>query len=72
VRSTSESADRWLTPQEVGNLAGGFSAQFIRLEIKAKELPAVLVMSRRGKLGRSRIKAEDARAYVTRLHGKAR
>jgi hypothetical protein len=72
VRSTSESADRWLTPQEVGNLAGGFSAQFIRLEIKAKELPAVLVMSRRGKLGRYRIKAEDARAYVTRLHGKAR
>jgi hypothetical protein len=72
VRSSSESADRWLTPQEVGNLAGGFSAQFIRLEIKAKELPAVLVMSRRGKLGRYRIKAEDARAYVTRLHGKAR
>jgi hypothetical protein len=33
-RSTSDMI-RWLTPQEVGNMAGGFTAQFIRMEIKA-------------------------------------
>jgi hypothetical protein len=71
VRSSSESAVRWLTPQEVGNLAGGFSAQFIRLEIKAGIIPAVLVVSKRGRLGRYRIKAEDARAYVAQLYGVA-
>jgi hypothetical protein len=57
----------WLTPQEVGNMAGGFSAKFIRDEIRAKELPATLCMSRRGKLGRYRIKLEDAQAYVVRF-----
>ncbi len=60
---------RWMTPQDVGNLAGGFTAQFIRMEIRAGEIPAILVMSKRGKLGRYRIKADDARAYVSRLHG---
>lgn len=68
----ADSQERWLTPQEVGNLAGGFSATFIRLEIKAGALPATLVTSRRGKLGRWRIKAVDAKAYVAELHGGAR
>jgi hypothetical protein len=30
----------WLTPQEVGQMAGGFTAAFIRLEIKAGALKA--------------------------------
>lgn len=66
-RSSSEMI-RWLTPQDVGNMAGGFTAQFIRMEIKAGEIPAKLVISRRGKLGRYRIRLEDAKAYITRLH----
>ena len=59
---------RWLTPQEVGKMAGGFTAQFIRMEIKAGEIPATLVISRRGKLGRYRIRIEDAKVYIARLH----
>jgi hypothetical protein len=59
--------ERWLTPQEVGNMAGGFTAQFIRQEIKGGELPATLCMSQRGKLGRWRIKWADAAAYVARF-----
>jgi hypothetical protein len=62
---------RWLTPQEVGNMAGGFTAQFIRMEIKAGLIPARLVISKRGRLGRYRIKVTDAQAYVARLHGSA-
>lgn len=63
-----EPQERWLTPQEVGNMAGGFSAQFIRQEIKGGELEATLCMSRRGKLGRWRIRLDDAKRYVSRLH----
>ncbi len=59
---------RWMSPNDVGNMVG-FTAQFIRNEIRAGEIPALLVMSKRGKLGRYRIKADDARAYVSRLHG---
>jgi hypothetical protein len=65
-RSTSDMI-RWLTPQEVGNLAGGFTAQFIRMEIKAGIIPAKLVISKRGRLGRYRIKLVDAQAYVNQL-----
>lgn len=65
-RSTSDSV-RWLTPQEVGNMVGGFTATFIRGEIKAGVLKATLVMSRAGKLGRWRIRLDDARAYAARL-----
>jgi hypothetical protein len=61
-----EPIEHWLTPQEVGNMAG-FSAQFIRDEIRGGELKATLCMSRRGKLGRWRIRLDDARAYVVRL-----
>lgn len=67
MRSTSDPM-RWLTPQEVGNMAGGFSAQFIRLEIRAGALQATLVRSQRGKLGRYRIRLADAQAYVNQLH----
>jgi hypothetical protein len=62
----------WMTPQEVGNLAGGFTAQFIRLEIKAGIIPATLVISKRGRLGRYRIRKTDAQAYVAQLHGSPR
>ena len=56
----------WLTPQEVG-LMTGFSASFIRGEIKAQQLPAQLVLSRPGKLGRWRIHRDDAIAYAVKL-----
>ena len=56
----------WLTPQEVGNMVG-FSAAFVRGEIQAKVLPAQLVMSRAGKLGRWRIHRDDAQAYAVKL-----
>jgi len=57
----------WLTPQEVGNLAGGFTAQFIRTEIRAGELSAEWCKSQRGKLGRWRIRRTVADAYVKRF-----
>jgi hypothetical protein len=44
-RSTSDMV-RWLTPQEVGQMAGGFTAEFIRLEIKAGALLEVRVMEK--------------------------
>jgi hypothetical protein len=56
----------WLTPQEVGVMVG-FSAQFIRMEIKANALPAQLIVSQRGRLGRYRIHQDDAIAYAIRL-----
>ena len=59
----------WLTPQEVGNMAGGFTAEFVRREIKAGELAAEWCLSQRGKLGRWRIRRSVADAYVSRLHG---
>jgi hypothetical protein len=67
-RSTSDLV-RWITPQELGNMAGGFSAQFIRMEIKAGIIPAKLAVSRRGKLGRYRIRLADAEKYVATLKG---
>jgi hypothetical protein len=57
----------WLTPQEVGQMAGGFTAAFIRLEIKAGALKADYLLSKRGRLGRYRIRLDDARAYTMRL-----
>jgi len=59
-------AREWLTPQDVGVLIG-FSANFIRGEIKARELPAQWIPSRSGKLGRWRIHREDAVAYAVKL-----
>jgi hypothetical protein len=63
-------SEHWLTPQEVGNMAGGFSAQFIRMEIKNKALKATLIVSSRGRLGRYRIRLEDAQSYVSQLHAR--
>ena len=57
----------WLTPQEVGNMVGGFSAQFIRNEIRAGELEAAQIRSRKGKMAYYRIKLVDAEAYQERL-----
>jgi hypothetical protein len=65
-RHWSEPQD-WYTPQEVGNMAGGFTAQFIREEIKAGELQADYCLSKRGKLGRYRISRANALAYTLRL-----
>jgi hypothetical protein len=62
----SERERIWLTPQEVGNMTG-FSASQIRKEIALKALPAQLVMSRQGKLGRWRIHRDDAAAYAMQL-----
>lgn len=57
---------QWLTPQEVGNLTG-FSAQFIRTEIKAHALPAQWVQAQSSKMGRYRIHRDDALAYARKL-----
>jgi len=64
---TTERASDWLTPQEVGNLVGGFSAQFIRNEIKAGELQARYVRSRSGKMGYYRVRLADARVPAETL-----
>lgn len=63
----SKGAD-WLTPLDVAWLTG-FSASFIRAEIKSGELPAVLVTSpsRPRQRGRWRIARVDAQAYATRI-----
>jgi hypothetical protein len=57
----------WLTPQQVGDLVGGFSANFIRGEIRAGELPALYVRSRLGKMGYYRVRRADAVAYEAHL-----
>ena len=57
----------WLSPQDVGDLVGGFSAQFIRNEIRAGALPARYIRSRGGKMGYYRILLADARSYEARL-----
>ena len=57
----------WLTPQEVGNMVGGYSAQFIRSEIKGGELQAQQIWSRAGKQGRWQIARAEAERYRDRL-----
>jgi hypothetical protein len=56
----------WLTPQEVGALIG-FSAQFVRDEIKAGELHAERIYSRGGKMAYWRIERDQAVAYIARI-----
>jgi hypothetical protein len=56
-----------MTPQEVGNLVGGFSGQFIREEIRAGQLPARYIRSRTGRMGYYRIRVADALAYEASL-----
>jgi hypothetical protein len=56
----------WLTPQDVGKLIG-FSAQFVRMEIKAGELHAEQIWSRGGKIGRYRIARSEAESYARRI-----
>jgi hypothetical protein len=57
----------WLSPSEVGQLVGGFSAQFIRSEIRAGELTAAYIWSRGGRRARYRIARAEADAYRERL-----
>jgi hypothetical protein len=59
---------RFYTPQEVGNLTG-FSASFIRGEIKAGQLEATFVKPPGRKVGRWLIAVAVARAYAARLQG---
>lgn len=62
-----KSEREWLTPQEAG-LKTGFSAEFIRREIAAKELPAVWVPSRKGtRWGRWKIHVQHLEQYRQRL-----
>jgi hypothetical protein len=61
-----KSEPRFYTPHEVGELTG-FSASFIRAEIRAQALPAVRVPSRSGKMSRWKIHREDAIAYAITL-----
>jgi hypothetical protein len=68
----AHAAAEWYTPQEVGQLCGGVSAEFIRREIRAGQLKAVYCVSRGGKIGRFRIAREDAVAYRARLQWPAR
>jgi hypothetical protein len=65
VRRTTREL-RFYTPQEVGKMTG-FSASFIRGEIKAGELKAVFVCSTGRRMGRWRIRQEDATAYAAKL-----
>jgi hypothetical protein len=64
--SESRTIRLWLSPQDVGVMVG-FSANFIRLEIKAQALPAQFVPSRSRKTGRWRIHRDDAKAYAVKL-----
>lgn len=61
----------WLTPHDVGELIG-FSAQFIRTEIKAGELNAEQIFSRGGKMGYWRIHRAEAAAYIERIKRRTR
>jgi hypothetical protein len=70
LRARSKRPD-WFTPQEVGNMVGGFSAQFIRDEIRAGELEATSVRSRAGKMVYYRIRRADAEAYMHRLSNRS-
>ena len=58
--------DDWLTPQGVGDLVGGLSAQYIREEIRAGKLAAVYIRSRSGHGGLYRVRRVDADAYAAR------
>ena len=60
------STPRFYSPQEVGHLTG-FSASFIRKEIKAGELEAVYVKPRGRTRGRWLITVTVALAYAKRL-----
>jgi hypothetical protein len=54
------------TPRQVALLAG-YSAKFIREEIRAGELKAEKWQSGRSAIGRWRVKVEDAKAYIARM-----
>lgn len=57
----------WFTPKQVGRLIGGFTAQFIRDEIRAGEIDAEAIRSRSGKMVYYRIRKAAVEAYRQRL-----
>ena len=66
-RESAPVTDVWLTPQQVGRRLGGVTAQKIRAEIMAGELPAVYLRFRSSKRGIFKIREADADAYVDRM-----
>jgi hypothetical protein len=68
-----ERKEHWLTPSEVGELAGGLTGQFIREEIECGNLEAIYIQSRGDKRqrGRYRIRRSAADAYAAKLEREA-
>lgn len=68
VAAAGRSMKDWLSPLDVAILTG-FSAAFIRAELRAGEIPAVQVTSptRPRKFARWRIARHDAVAYAKRM-----
>lgn len=64
-----QSEKLWLSPKQVGELAGGLSAQFIREEIDAGQLEAIVVKPDgvRRLRGRYRVRRDIAAEYASRL-----
>lgn len=56
----------WLSPGQLAHRTG-YSAKFIRAEIAGGELKAEKWQSGRSKIGRWRIRMEDAEAYIERM-----
>lgn len=59
----------WLSPKDVGDLAGGVSPQYVREEIAAGRLKATVIPSRgkKRKRCRYRVHRDEARAFAARL-----
>lgn len=59
----------WLSPKDVGDLAGGVSAQYVREEIMAGKLRAMIIPSKgeQRERCRYRVHRHDARAFADRL-----
>ncbi len=56
----------WLSPGQLAHLTG-YSPKFIRAEIAANIIKAEKWQSGRSKLGRWRIRMEEAEAYIARM-----
>lgn len=57
----------WLTPQEVGNLAGGLPAKIVRDAIHAHELPAKAILSKSGRMTYFLISREVAEWWAKKM-----
>jgi hypothetical protein len=58
----------WFSPGQLARLTG-YSPKFIRAEIAGGEIKAEKWQSGRSKIGRWRIRVEDAEAYIARMGG---